>query len=149
MSETNGTSPLATPPAPAAVPSPKVEGPLATGRPLRPIALALITVILIALCVYLVWPYMSAVVWALALAIIAWPLHVWMSRQTRVNWLAAGISTITVLLFVLVPLLFVSYQLAREASSAAERMRLGKPRGCSRTRSRRRPCAGSTIGPTG
>ena len=128
MSETNG-SPLQAPPPPAAVPSPRVEGPLTTGRPLRPIALACITGILIALCVYLAWPFMSALVWALALAIIAWPIHVWMSRHVRWSWLAAGISTVVVLGLVLVPLLFVSYQLAREATSAAERMRTDQAQG--------------------
>lgn len=122
MSEVNGSTPLQAPPPPAAVPSPRVEGPLTTGRPLRPIALALITVVLIALCLILVWPFLSAVVWALALAIIAWPLHVWVSRRVRVPWAAAMLSTLAVIVLVLVPLLFVSYQLAREATSAAERM---------------------------
>jgi predicted PurR-regulated permease PerM len=129
MSEANGNSPLQTPPLPAAVPSPRVEGPLTTGRPLRPIALAVITAVLIALCAFLAWPYMSALVWALALAIIAWPLHAWLSRHVRLPWLAAGISTVTVLLLVLVPLLFVSYQLAREASSAAEKMQNDEAQG--------------------
>ena len=122
MSETTGTSPIQGPTPPAAVPSPKVEGPLTTGRPLRPIALALITAVLIILCAILTWPFLSAVVWALALAIIAWPLHVWVSRRVPVPWAAATLSTLAVIVLVLVPLLFVSYQLAREASSAAERM---------------------------
>lgn len=128
MSEANG-SPLEAPPPPAAVPSPKVEGPLTTGRPLRPVALAIITAVLIALCIVLVWPYLSAVVWALALAIIAWPIHAWLSPRIRVSWLAATISTLTVLALVLVPLLFVSYQLAREASSAAEKLKTDNAEG--------------------
>ena len=128
MSDATG-SPLQTPPPPAAVPSPRVEGPLTTGRPLRPIALALITGLLIVLCAILAWPYISALVWALALAIIAWPIHKWVSRQVSLPWLSAGISTVTVLVLVLVPLLFVSYQLAREASSAAEKMKTDQAQG--------------------
>lgn len=129
MSDTNGASPLATPPPPAAVPSPKVEGPLTTGRPLRPVALAAVTGVLIAVCVYLAWPFMSALVWALALAIIAWPLHRWVVRHIRIPSLAAALSTTAVLVLVLGPLLFVSYQLAREASSAAERMKTDEAQG--------------------
>ena len=53
MSETNGTP---------AVLSPTVEGPLTTGLPLRPVALAGLTVVLIALCVYLGWPFFPALI---------------------------------------------------------------------------------------
>jgi predicted PurR-regulated permease PerM len=120
MPESNGT-PLNPPP--AAVPSPKVEGPLTTGRPLRPVALAAITVVLIALCAYLAWPFLAAITWALALAIIAWPLHVWVSRHVRWRGLAAGISSMAVLLLVLLPFLFVAYEVAQEATSAAEKMK--------------------------
>jgi predicted PurR-regulated permease PerM len=120
MVESNG-SPLNPPP--AAVPSPKVEGPLTTGRPLRPVALAGITFVLIVLCAYLAWPLLPAITWALALAIIAWPLHVWVSRQIRWPGVAAGISSLAVLVLVLGPFLFVSYKLAQEATSAAERMK--------------------------
>jgi predicted PurR-regulated permease PerM len=87
------------------------------------VALALITAVLIGLCAVLVWPFLSAVVWALALAIIAWPLHDWVSRRVSVRWLAAGLSTVAVLVLVLGPLLFVSYELAQEATSAADRMK--------------------------
>ena len=128
MAEKDG-APLAAPPPPAAVPSPRVEGPLTTGRPLRPIALALITVVLVALCAYLARPYLAALTWALALAIIAWPLHRWVTRQVGIPWLSAGVSTVAVLVLVLVPLVFVSYQLAREASSAAEQMKTEQAQG--------------------
>src|SRR4051812_19090030 len=115
MADTNGT-PLNPPP--AAVPSPRVEGPLTTGRPLRPVALALITLALVALCAYLAWPFLSALTWALALAIIAWPIHRRVSRYVRWPGAAAAVSALAVLVLVLVPLLFVGYHLAREATSA-------------------------------
>jgi predicted PurR-regulated permease PerM len=90
---------------------------------LRPVALAAITLVLIALCAYLAWPFLPALTWALALAIIAWPLHVWITRHVRWPGVAAGLSSAAVLLLVLVPFLFVAYELAREATSAAERMK--------------------------
>lgn len=121
MSETDGAT--APPSPPAAVPSPKVEGPLTTGRPLRPVALAVITALLVGLTAALAWPFLSAIAWALALAIIAWPLHAWIRRHFDSRNLAATLSTLAVLVLVLGPLLFVGYQLAEEAASAAERMK--------------------------
>src|SRR3954468_14892160 len=123
MSESNGATPTAAPPAPAAVPSPKVEGPLTTGRPLRPVALAILTVVCIALCLWLLWPLLPALTWALALAVIAWPLHERVARMIRWPSVAASVSTVAVFLLVFVPFLFVVYELAREATSAAEHMR--------------------------
>jgi predicted PurR-regulated permease PerM len=108
---------------PAAVPSPKVEGPLVSGRPLRPVALALLTLLLIGLCLYLAVPFRDALAWAFALAIIAWPIHAWIGRRVRYRDLAAALSTLAVLVLILGPGLFVAYELAREATSAAERVK--------------------------
>jgi predicted PurR-regulated permease PerM len=110
-------------PAPASVPSPKVEGPLVSGRPLRPVALALLTLLLIGLCVYLAVPFRDALAWALALAIIAWPIHAWIGRHVPYRSLAAVLSTVAVLVLILVPGLFVTYELAQEATSAADRVK--------------------------
>jgi len=122
MSESNGAA-TAAPPAPAAVPSPKVEGPLTTGRPLRPVALAVITIACVALCLLLLWPLLPALTWALALAVIAWPLHQRIARAILWPSVAASVSTAAVFLLVFVPFLFVIYELTREATSAAEHMK--------------------------
>src|SRR5262249_27036086 len=110
-------------PSAGAVPSPKVDGPLTSGRLLRPVALAIFTVVVVALCAYLAVPLLPALTWALALGIIAWPLHAWISRHIPRPTLAAALSTAAVCVLILAPGLFVSYQLAREASSAAEHMK--------------------------
>jgi predicted PurR-regulated permease PerM len=110
-------------PAAPAIPSPKVEGPLTSGRPLRPVALAIITVVCVALCAWLLWPLLPAVTWALALALISWPLHARVARLVGYRSVAAGLSAAAVFLLVFVPFLFVVYELAREATSAAEQMR--------------------------
>jgi predicted PurR-regulated permease PerM len=113
MSDSNGI----------AVPSPQVEGPLAAGRTLRPVVLAGLTVVLIALCLYLSFPFLPAITWALALAVIAWPLHERIARLSRWPGLAAGVTSVVVFLLVLGPLVFVTYELTREAASAADRMK--------------------------
>jgi len=100
-----------------------VEGPLASGRPLRPVALALLTLLLIGLCLYLAVPFRDALAWAFALAIIAWPLHVWIGHRVQYRSLAAALSTLAVLVLILGPGLFVAYELAQEATSAAERVK--------------------------
>ena len=51
----------------------------------------------------------------LALAIIAWPLHKWLADRAKRDGLAAVATTLVVVLVILVPGLFVSYQIAREA----------------------------------
>jgi predicted PurR-regulated permease PerM len=117
MSDTNGV-----PAAPAAVPSPKVEGPLTTGRPLRPVALAALTVLGLTLCALLLYPLLPALTWALALAVIAWPLHERIARVIPWRSLAAAVSAAAVFGLIFVPFLFVTYELAREATSAAEHM---------------------------
>jgi len=118
MPESNGAKS-----APAAIPSPKVEGPLTTGRPLRPVALAALTIVCIALCAWLLWPLLPALTWALALAVIAWPLHERIARLVRRPAVSASISTVAVFLLVFVPFLFLVYELAREATSAADHMK--------------------------
>jgi len=109
--------------APSAVPSPKVDGPLTSGRPLRPVALAVITLALVIFCAYLSVRLLPAITWSLALAIIAWPLHVWILRQVNHRTLAAVLTTAAVIVLILIPGIFVTYQLAHEAASAAEHMK--------------------------
>ena len=122
MSDANG--PIAVPDnRPVAVPSPKVEGPLTTGRPLRPVALAVLTILLLALCALLAWPFLPALTWAFALAVIAWPLHERVGRLIGRPGVAAVLSTVAVFLLVFAPFLFVMYELAQEATSAAENMK--------------------------
>jgi predicted PurR-regulated permease PerM len=105
------------------VPSPKVDGPLTSGRPLRPVALAILTIALIVLCIYLSVPLLPAITWSLALAIIAWPLHVWILEHLQNRTVAAVLTTVAVIVLILIPGIFVTYQLAQEAASAAEQMK--------------------------
>src|SRR5205814_5065098 len=68
---------------PASTPDVRAEGPLATGERFRPIVLAGMTLALLALCIWLAVPFIPALAWAVALAVIAWPLHTWLSRKTQ------------------------------------------------------------------
>src|SRR5436190_19326712 len=112
------------PAAPASAPPiVRQEGPLATGERFRPFALAALTIALIALCVLLTLPFLPAVTWGVALAVIAWPLHAWVARTIENRTWAAVLTSLVVILVVVVPGVFVARQIAREAASAADQMR--------------------------
>jgi predicted PurR-regulated permease PerM len=70
----------------------------------------------VALCAYLTVPFLPALAWALALAIVAHPLHRWV--EARVPWpdTAAGLSTALVALLLVVPSYLVVARLTSEAS---------------------------------
>src|SRR5262245_43783403 len=88
----------------------------------RSLALAVLTLVLIGLCVFLVLPYLPALSWGVALVVIAWPLQTWALRHVPRRGLAAAVTTTIVIVLIVAPGLFVAYHLAREAGSTADRM---------------------------
>ena len=122
--ERNGQHPSASAPSTSAQSAPAIvrqEGPLATGERFRPFALAALTVALIALCVYLTVPFLPAVTWGVALAVIAWPFHTWLLRRVTENRTgAAALASLVVVLALVVPGVFVTRQLAREAATTTD-----------------------------
>ncbi|MBN9118588.1 MAG: AI-2E family transporter [Planctomycetes bacterium] len=122
------------------------EGPLATGERLRPFALAALTVVLLALCALLAYPFLPAVTWGVALAVVAWPLHAWILRRiTEHRTAAAVLSALVVVLAIVVPGAFVAQQLAREAASAADQMREDRAKDTVRDRLARVPGMGDVV----
>ncbi|WP_406696337.1 AI-2E family transporter [Singulisphaera sp. Ch08] len=104
-----------------ALPHPSIEAiPGAFGVGFRLIALAALTVTLIALCVVLAVPLLPAISWAVALAILAWPMHRRIARRVARPELAAALCSAIVVILILGTVLFVTYQLAREAATAVE-----------------------------
>jgi predicted PurR-regulated permease PerM len=141
--ERNGQPTTPQEPAPAIV---REEGPLATGERMRPYALAALTVALIALCLLLTYPFLPAVTWGIALAVIAWPLHAWVLRRLTENrTAAAGLTTVVVVLVLVVPGAFVTQQLAREAASTADQMREDQAKTTVRDRLANAPGMGSVV----
>jgi predicted PurR-regulated permease PerM len=88
----------------------------------RVAALAALTVTGVYLCYLLAAPFLPALAWAVALAVIALPLHRWVSRVIpNGNW-AAGVSTAAVVLLIAVPVALVFAQLASETKRATEQV---------------------------
>lgn len=71
----------------------------------------------LALVVFMALPYLSMLVLAAVLAFLLSGAYEWLARIIHRRALAAFIMTIAVLIVILVPLSFVGYQLAQEATS--------------------------------
>ena len=80
------------------------------------IVLLVATVLVVYLCYQLARPFLPALAWALALAVIAHPLHDWLARCLRQANVAAGVAVVLVALSIVAPTLFVTQRLGREAA---------------------------------
>lgn len=89
---------------------------------MRLLAMIALTVILIGLSISLALPFLPAITWAVALAILAWPVHRWISRRIGRGSVAAGLSSTIVAAVILGTGVFITYQIASETASVAEKL---------------------------
>jgi predicted PurR-regulated permease PerM len=131
---------------PAPTPIVRQEGPLATGERLRPFALAGLTVVLVALCAWLTVPFLPALAWGVALAVIAWPMNRWITRRVTENpvW-AAALSSLVATLAVVVPGVFVAYQLVREAGAVGDHVQQAQAEGAIREKMAETPATSELV----
>ncbi|MGE0172569.1 MAG: AI-2E family transporter [Oligoflexales bacterium] len=76
------------------------------------------TAITFYLCYLMLKPFISSLVWALALAVVAYPLHKRMKRKIRSNNISAALMVLMITLLFIGPLAFVTQQVTGEVSSA-------------------------------
>lgn len=88
-----------------------------TREKLLTLALLAVTVLLVYVCWLIVAPFFPALSWALALAIIAHPIHGWVARRIKNPAAASLISVAIVVLIVIGPVILVAQQVAGEASN--------------------------------
>jgi predicted PurR-regulated permease PerM len=88
---------------------------LYSGRQIRDYVLLLLTGVALYLCWLLASPFLPAIVWALALAVVAHPLQPRLERHVRTN-LAALISVSAVVAVLLAPGAFVIHKVVDETS---------------------------------
>ncbi len=86
---------------------------------IRLLALLVVSGATFALCVAIAVPFLPAIAWGIALAIIAWPLHRWIRRMIPSPMAAAVVSTLLVTTAILATGFFVTFQLTKEAVNAA------------------------------
>jgi predicted PurR-regulated permease PerM len=98
------------------------EGLLTRSRALA-LILIIATGIALYLCFVLVRPFLPALAWALALAVISYPLHRAISARLKNRDVAATLSCFVVAAVIVVPGLFVAQQISAEASDAVRLIR--------------------------
>jgi predicted PurR-regulated permease PerM len=74
------------------------------------------TALAVYVCYRLAHPFLPALAWALALAVVAHPLHAWLLRRLHRPNLAAGVAVVLVAVAVVGPTLLVTQQLVREVA---------------------------------
>jgi len=76
----------------------------------------------VALCVLMIGPYIPGLAWALALAVAATPMHRRISRWIRHPSIAAGVSTGIVALGLIIPAVFVGWQVGSQATQVLDKV---------------------------
>lgn len=74
------------------------------------------------LCYALIHPFLPAFAWAVALAVVAHPLHVRIRRLLPYRTLAAALSVTVVVVVLVVPALFIANELTREVYALSAKL---------------------------
>lgn len=84
------------------------------------VVLVVATTLLLFLCWLLVQPFLTPIAWALALAVVAHPLHTWIARKMDKPGLAAGIAVFAIALIIVAPVAFVGNSIVKEATTVVK-----------------------------
>ncbi len=93
-----------------------------TRRPLQAKALIALAILMLALSAYLALPFVPALAWSAALAIVAHPLHRFLRRTTPNPNLAAGAAVFAIAACVIAPLLLIGDHLGRQLREELDRL---------------------------
>ena len=72
------------------------------------------TVLGLYLCYRLVQPFVPALSWGLALAVVGYPVHKWICRRVPQATIAAALTVLIIAVTIIAPVVFVSQQLMRQ-----------------------------------
>ena len=110
------------------------------------IVLFVATSILLVLCWQLVRPFVTPLAWALALAVVAHPLHGWLAREIKKPGLAAGIAVFTIAMVLAALVIFVGFSLVNSIVSGSQTFQSFFQTGQWREQLARIPWLGSLLG---
>jgi predicted PurR-regulated permease PerM len=96
--------------------------PLLTRERVLVLVLLLATLAVVVLSCWLVLPFLPALSWALALAVVAHPLHRWLAQRFTNKHLAAGLAVVLVVVLLVLPGLFIAEQLRQEVVAGAAKL---------------------------
>jgi len=109
------------------------------------VVLVAATALLLFLCWLLVQPFLGPIAWALALAVVAHPLHGWIARRIEKPGLAAGLAVFAIAVVIIAPAIFVGHSIVREAVSGAQTIQSGLESGKWREQLARSPRLGGAL----
>jgi len=90
-------------------------------------SLGWVVMVLTAAFLFILWPFLGAVLWAVAIAIAFEPVHARVREQTgQRSTLAAMLTLALILLIVILPLILVGAAVVQEAASAVKKVRAGE-----------------------
>ena len=104
------------------------------------------TSILLVLCWQLVRPFVTPLAWALALAVVAHPLHGWLAREIKKPGLAAGVAVFTIAMVLAALVIFVGFSLVNSIVSGSQTFQSFFQTGQWREQLARIPWLGSLLG---
>lgn len=87
---------------------------------IQTLVLMMMTAVGIYLCYQMAVPFLSALVWALTLAVLFTPLQHWLEMKLKYASMAALISVLVISLMVVVPVTFVTQQLVIQAVQGSQ-----------------------------
>lgn len=90
------------------------------------IVLLIITGLAVVLCLIIAAPFIPALVWALAMAVVAHPLHTWLLKRIRRPGISAGLTVVAVAVSLLTPVIFLGNRLIQEATDRFDDISSGK-----------------------
>ncbi len=90
------------------------------------LVLGAVTVLLLWLCYRLAQPFLPALAWAVALAVVAHPVHAWFERRFKKPGLAAGLAVALVAVAIVGPMAWVGHQVAAEAARLSQSVQSGE-----------------------
>ena len=90
-------------------------------------SLAWLVTLLSAAFVFILWPFLGAVLWAVAIAIVFEPVHARVREQTGERATLSALLTLAlIVLIVILPLILVGASVVQEAAAAVQKLRAGE-----------------------
>ena len=103
------------------------------------------TALLLILCWQLVRPFLTPIAWALALAVVAHPLHGWIARRIKHPGIAAGVAVFLIALVLVALASFVGHSILKEAAAGAQAVQAGLDSGQWRAQLAANPWLGGAL----
>jgi predicted PurR-regulated permease PerM len=109
------------------------------------VVLVVATTLLLFLCGLLVRPFMAPIAWALALAVVAHPMHRWIAARIKKPSLASGLAVFAICIIIVAPAAFVAHNIVQEASKGVKAIQASVESGDWREQIRRIPYGESAL----